>query len=146
LNWNYDFDLYKGFFMERKGPEFARFWKLFFESTDFYDKFQQIVKNIEPFCYFLISYLVCNQIWLIFFYMIAILATSQETLLVMRSNTEPKFISELTIWHTCVKGTLRIVILKSSRCINWTNDHWRLSITAFRPIGLNGNRPMSGPT
>jgi hypothetical protein len=29
--------------------------------------------------------------------MIAILATSQETLLVMQSNTEPKLINELTI-------------------------------------------------
>jgi hypothetical protein len=36
----------------------------FLESPDFYDKSQQIVKNIDPFCYFLLSYLVCSRIWL----------------------------------------------------------------------------------
>jgi len=46
----YDFNLFKGFFMgKKKGPNSPNFDKLFFKSPDFYDKFQQVAKNIEGF-------------------------------------------------------------------------------------------------
>jgi hypothetical protein len=38
-----------------KWPKFARFPKNFF---------QWVAKNVEVFCFFLLSYLVCSQIWL----------------------------------------------------------------------------------
>ncbi len=44
----------KDFSWKEKDLNSPDFEKLFFESPDFYDKFQQIVKNIEPFCYFLL--------------------------------------------------------------------------------------------
>jgi hypothetical protein len=72
----YDFDLYNGFSMKKTSPKFTRFGRIFFQFVRiFNDKFQEVAKNLEGFCFlffylykfnnnFLISYLVCNQIWL----------------------------------------------------------------------------------
>ncbi len=45
----YDFNLYKGFFMEKMTQihQILNFFFPFFKSPDFYDKFQQVAKNIE---------------------------------------------------------------------------------------------------
>jgi hypothetical protein len=48
----YDFDLYKGFFMKKKTQKSADFEIFFFELSDSYDKFQEVAKNIEGFCFF----------------------------------------------------------------------------------------------
>jgi len=47
----YDFDLFKGFFMKKKPQESADFEIFFFELSDFYDKFQEVAKDIEGFCF-----------------------------------------------------------------------------------------------
>jgi len=44
-----DFDLCKGFFMEKNDQNVPDFGNKKFESPNFYDKFQQVVKNIEGF-------------------------------------------------------------------------------------------------
>jgi hypothetical protein len=58
----YNFDLYKGFFMEKKRPKFARFLKgINYKSPDFYNTLPRIIKGLW---FFLLLYLVCSQIWL----------------------------------------------------------------------------------
>ncbi len=37
---------------------------LLLKSPDFYDEFQYVDRNIKGFFFFLLSYLVCSQIWL----------------------------------------------------------------------------------
>jgi hypothetical protein len=56
----YDFELYKRFSME-KMPKFTQISrnKIQSRSPISYDKFQNVVKNIQ-----LVSYLICSQIWL----------------------------------------------------------------------------------
>jgi hypothetical protein len=56
-------------FHEENDPNSPDYEELFFKSPDFYDKFQQVAKNIKGFCFFfvLLSYLLYNQIWLNYF-------------------------------------------------------------------------------
>ncbi len=63
----YDFELYKVLFKE-KGPKFARFWR---KKTPYCQMFmissRLPVDSLEYswiLCFFLLSYLVCSQIWL----------------------------------------------------------------------------------
>ncbi len=68
-------------FHVKKWPKFTIFWrKENPKSPDFYDKFK--VGSWEDrrihFIFFLLSYVICNQIWLKYFWMISILATSQN--------------------------------------------------------------------
>jgi hypothetical protein len=70
-----NFDLKNAFltYTCEKWPKFARFWRfiyLYLNCQIFYDKFQKVAKNIEGFFIKkipLLSYLVCNQIWLNYF-------------------------------------------------------------------------------
>ncbi len=55
---------YKKDFSWKQWPKLARFLFLKSKSSNLYDKFQQVVKNIEGFQLILLSYLVCSQIWL----------------------------------------------------------------------------------
>jgi uncharacterized membrane protein len=51
--------------METKWPKFARFRKKkVFRFPDSYDELDYVDKNIDKFVFFLLSYLVCSQIWL----------------------------------------------------------------------------------
>jgi len=51
--YKYGFNLYKGFFLWKKRPKFAKFWRIFiFKLPNFYDKFQQVGKNTEWFSFF----------------------------------------------------------------------------------------------
>jgi hypothetical protein len=72
LNFNlknkYDFNLYKGFSIEKNAPKFARFRqkKKFPNCQIFiYDQFQQVAKEYRRILiFFLFSCLVYSQIWL----------------------------------------------------------------------------------
>jgi hypothetical protein len=64
---NYDFDLYKGFFIEKKCPKLQDFWKKKkFKLPDFSHNLQKVAKKIEGgiLCFSLLLYLGCSQIWL----------------------------------------------------------------------------------
>ncbi len=52
--------------MKRNDPNLPILKNFCFKSPDSYDKVQQVT-NIEGFCFSLLSYLVCNQIWLNYF-------------------------------------------------------------------------------
>ncbi len=51
--------------MAKQCPKFATFRKIkVFRFPDSYDKLHYVAKNIDKFVFFLLSYLVCSQIWL----------------------------------------------------------------------------------
>ncbi len=60
----YDFDLGQGFSMGKMAQISQISISKNFKSSESYDNFQKVVKNIEGFWFFLLSYLFCSQIWL----------------------------------------------------------------------------------
>ncbi len=63
--WKIWFWPIQGTFVEKMIQIHQIFEEFFFNLPDFYDKFQYIAKNIAQFCFFfLLSHLVCSQIWL----------------------------------------------------------------------------------
>jgi len=63
----YDFDLYKGFLMGKMAQicQISNFKNS--KSPESYDNFQKVATNIKGFYFFLPSYLLHSQIWLLFF-------------------------------------------------------------------------------
>jgi hypothetical protein len=59
-----DFDLDKGFCMGKMAQISQISISKNFKSSESYDNFQKVVKNIEEFWVFLLSYRLCSQIWL----------------------------------------------------------------------------------
>jgi hypothetical protein len=59
-----------------KWPKFATFKDFFPKLPDYYDKFEKVTKNMKDF-FFLLSYLICTQIWQNHFMVITISVTSQ---------------------------------------------------------------------
>ncbi len=59
----YDFNLYKGFSME-KMAQIRQILQKVSKSLDFYSKFRQVAEDIKMIVIFKNSYLVCSQIWL----------------------------------------------------------------------------------
>jgi len=55
----YDFNLYKGFFIEKMANIHQISKNIFLKSPDFYDKFQQVAKNIKRF--YLFQTLISNM-------------------------------------------------------------------------------------